>query len=226
MGSLVQLLARSISLLANLAAPEVHLHEQSEPIGGKAFRVVDVVDRASELGPATPDRPRPVRVRVAVEAGLEDHAEAFAVTVQRVLSDPAGWAAAGRPLRLVDEGEDITVLLATPDTTDRLCAPLRTAGVYSCGRNRRATINLDRWVDGATSWSGDLDGYRTYVINHEVGHLLSQPHQRCPGPGEPAPVMVQQTISLFGCARANRPAADEIERLRARWTELGLVDAS
>jgi len=213
-----------MSLLASLTSPEVELHAPTR-IGGHAFALVDVVD---ESGPAVDDEVsvRPVRYRIAVEPGLEAHAEAFAVTVQRVLADPRGWAAAGRPLQLVDQDEDITVLLATPGTTDDLCAPLRTAGVYSCGRNRRATINVDRWVHGAESWGDDIAGYRTYVVNHEVGHLLSQPHQRCPEAGAPAPVMVQQTISLFGCARANRPAPDEIERLRARWVDEGVVSPS
>lgn len=224
MGTVLQLLARSMALLAGLAAPEVSLDASVTRMKGHDFHVVEVQpwpDGDTSAGHI--DETRPVRYRIAVEDGLEAHADEFAVTVQRVLADPSGWAAAGRPLELVSEGEDFTVLLATPDTTDDLCAPLTTAGVYSCGRNRRAAINLDRWTEGAASWAGDLEGYRTYVVNHEVGHLLSQPHRKCPEPGAPAPVMVQQTISLFGCARANHPAAIEVDRLRARWQQKGLV---
>jgi hypothetical protein len=66
-------------------------------------------------------------------------------------------------------------------------------------RPGRAVVNAMRWLAGAATYQ-DLHAYRAYVINHEVGHGLGHPHRGCPAPGAPAPVMVQQTIGLQGCA--------------------------
>ncbi len=48
---------------------------------------------------------------------------------------------------------------------------------------------------GAMSYDGDLDAYRAYAVNHEVGHALGNRHQPCPANGAPAPVMMQQSWS-------------------------------
>ncbi|WP_156252387.1 DUF3152 domain-containing protein [Pseudactinotalea terrae] len=143
-------------------------------------------------------------VRVEVEEGLDVDNEAFATFVMTVLNDPRGWGADGSVRFARTDGEaDIRVVLATPATVDEMCAPLATNGRWSCGRYGHAALNADRWVFGADAWTeggGDLTSYRQYLVNHEVGHLLGHPHESCPVPGEPAPVMVQQSINLDGCA--------------------------
>jgi hypothetical protein len=92
------------------------------------------------------------------------------------------------------------VLLATPGTVDRICARvgLRTGGIFSCWSGRTAAINARRWHEGARDHH-DLAVYRAYLVNHEVGHGLGYGHVDCPGSGQPAPVMMQQTKSVGAC---------------------------
>ena len=91
-------------------------------------------------------------------------------------------------------------MLASPDTTDRLCRPLQTNGATSCFNNHKAVLNVRRWLDGVPYYTGHLDLYRTYMVNHEVGHGLGHGHQYCPKKGAPAPTMQQQTLGMQGCA--------------------------
>ena len=76
-----------------------------------------------------------------------------------------------------------------------------TGGYTSCRYGERAVINLARWATAVPHYDGDIATYRQYVINHEVGHVLGHGHVNCPGAGQPAPVMVQQTLDLQGCEK-------------------------
>ncbi|GAA1399593.1 DUF3152 domain-containing protein [Oerskovia paurometabola] len=140
------------------------------------------------------------RVRVEVEQGLPVDGETFAAAVLATLNDPRGWSAVdGVTFARTGGDADIRVVLASPATTDRLCAPLQTEGAYSCGVTGAAILNFSRWVNGATDFGQDLPLYRQYLVNHEVGHVLGHRHVSCPAPGALAPVMVQQSMSTEGC---------------------------
>jgi hypothetical protein len=136
---------------------------------------------------------------VEVEVGLPLDRREVAGIVDRTLADPRGWTAgASRALQRLDSDADLRVVVATPGTTDELCAPLDTGGRLSCRNGDLVVLNAWRWVNGAVTYD-ELEQYRRYLINHEFGHALGNDHEYCPAPGEPAPVMVQQTKSLEGC---------------------------
>lgn len=147
-----------------------------------------------------------LRYLVEVERGLPFDAVDFAAQVHRTLNDRRGW---GRFQR-VDHGPVLLrVALTSPALTNRLCRPLRTGGELSCWSEGRSVINALRWASGVPHYS-TLAAYREYVISHEVGHGLGHDHRPCPGRGRRAPVMLQQTKSLYGCRQNSwpRPPAD------------------
>ncbi len=151
---------------------------------------------------------RAVRISIETEGGLLVDSREFAAAVATTLSDARGWQGvdnvrflAVSPAALAKGAKvDVRIVLASPETTDRLCAPLRTRGQVSCHNRGRAVINLRRWQLGAEAYGADLAGYRTYLVNHEVGHSLGHGHAYCVGKGEVAPVMMQQTYGLKGCS--------------------------
>lgn len=138
--------------------------------------------------------------RVEVEDGLAFDGPEFAAAVHATLSDPRGWATDGHVFQRVDSASvDFRVILASPALTDQLCAPLRTRGQVSCRNGEMVVLNALRWATGVEDYGADLASYREYLVNHEVGHRLGRNHVDCPGPGQPAPIMMQQTYGVGDC---------------------------
>src|SRR5262245_13630420 len=153
------------------------------------------------------------RFRVAVENATGSNANEFAAQAEQILGDPRSWIA-GNNVRLqrVPQGAtyDFTLYLATPGTSETMCGVggLQTQKYTSCRLPGQVIINLDRWWQAIPDYGAPLDVYRTYAINHEVGHELGHGHEACPGPGKLAPVMQQQTYGLKGCVANPWPYVD------------------
>lgn len=152
-----------------------------------------------------------LRYRVAVERNVDEHVVEFAAKVDASLADPRSWIGGGR-LRLQrvpdKAAHDFTVYLVTADTARQMCAAsgvdIRVDGkpYTSCRGAGRVIINLDRWMRSVPDYVSakvPLDQYRTYVVNHEVGHELGHGHEGCPRRGRAAPVMMPQSLFLDGC---------------------------
>ncbi|MET0740183.1 MAG: DUF3152 domain-containing protein [Candidatus Nanopelagicales bacterium] len=150
-------------------------------------------------------------VRVESEGGLGIDGMAIADEVMTTLNEPRSWGAGGRMTFARTDGDaDIRLVLASPDTSAALCSAHDTGGRLSCAMGNTAIITLYRWVYGSEGYGTDIGGYRQYVVNHEVGHVLGHGHVGCPAAGQLAPVMVQQTKGLQGCAPNPWPYPDGI----------------
>lgn len=161
---------------------------------------------------------REITYILQVENGLSADTAQIARTVGADLLNQRGWQGVDK-VRFVQltaaqlargDKPTLAITLASPDTVDRLCAPLDTHGEWSCGRDGRAVLNYERWVLGVPYFGRDLTDYHAYMVNHEVGHILGHPHQHCARAGDYAPVMQQQSMGLQGCKAwpwPQRPAA-------------------
>ncbi|MFP8964479.1 DUF3152 domain-containing protein [Streptomyces nanhaiensis] len=141
--------------------------------------------------------------QVQVEDGIELSARQAAQEVAAILAHPRGWTNDGvNGFRLVASGPaDFIVKIATPGTADAICgaAGLNTRGELNCAVGPTVVVNLKRWVLGSPQFDGPVAEYRALIVNHEVGHRIGRGHETCPGPGRPAPAMMQQIKGLKGC---------------------------
>lgn len=143
-----------------------------------------------------------LRYRVLIEENLDLDPEDTGGEIAATLDDERSWTGDGSVrFQLVEPGDDVdfTIYVVTPATTDVLCAPLRTRGEVSCRNGDSVVLNAKRWVHGAEAYGDEVGEYRRYLVNHEVGHRLGYDHVECPGEGEPAPIMLQQTKGVGAC---------------------------
>jgi hypothetical protein len=157
---------------------------------------------APDESPGSTDDDAPIGISLRLDRRVDDPAtDDFDDVVRSTLTDERGWEQAGFRFAFDDADPPYTVVLAEGHEVDELCAPYDTGGRFSCQIGPVVALNADRWRQATPQWTGDLAPYRQMLVNHEVGHLLGQNHPEvgCPGPGEPAPVMTQQSTNLGDC---------------------------
>jgi hypothetical protein len=156
--------------------------------------------------------------QVQVRGDVRTDPGQFAREAAAVLGDARGWTLGGSvAIDRVASGGDFNLILASPAVVEA-AAPVCSAR-YSCRVGDNVYINDRNWRATTPAWQragGDVPTYREYLVNHEVGHYLGFGHVDCPGGGQDAPVMQQQSIALNGCEPNGHPLDFERERLASR----------
>jgi hypothetical protein len=134
---------------------------------------------------------------VVVDPDVDFSLKEFATDVAICLADPNGWESKGYRFFQVKRNPQVVIHLSSK-------SGLRKVGcddTLSCAElgGKQMRINVENWKHGSAKSGQDLDGYRQYVISHEMGHILGFDHVKCPGKGLPVPIMTQQTISIGKC---------------------------
>jgi hypothetical protein len=134
---------------------------------------------------------------VVVDPDVNFSLQDFAIDVAICLADPNGWESKGYRFFQVRRNPQVMIRLTSRAGLHKIGCDVN----LSCAEvgGNEILINADNWKNGSARSGQDLDGYRQYVISHEMGHILGFDHVKCPAKGLPAPIMLQQTLGLHGC---------------------------
>jgi hypothetical protein len=138
--------------------------------------------------------------------------EVFTRIATPLVEHPMGW----RGLKVVDASAsaDSVVTLAPNIVIEELFPEEFAKKKLSvCNmKTKEVWLNEDRWRRALPDGSHlPLGAYRAYMVQHELGHALGHPHaETCATPGDPAPVMIQQTLGIGKCASNPFPTSHEL----------------
>lgn len=208
--SQVQSLQDLPSVLGSMKVPNLE-----EPTWLKDQNAAEAAAKAASKVPVVKVVTYDVTSKGAITANMAE----FRSQANATLNDGRGWARLGVSFQEVASGGMFTLVISEASQMPTFSSGCGTE--YSCRAGRYVVINQDRWLGATPSWNsagGSLRDYRHMVVNHETGHWLGHDHEFCGGPGQPAPVMQQQSIDLQGCTFNAWPTASEM------WsTQLGIT---
>lgn len=188
--------------------------------------VVDIPTPTTTAPPATVIQPiastktlKTIKYAVVTKGAVEGSLDEFAASAAAAFADTNGWSLDGRvAFERVESGGDFTLALTAPSVMRSYAASC--SPELSCRVGDNILINDARWTGGSPSLDLPVERYRTMVVNHEVGHWLGiAEHPSCPGPGQPAYVMQQQSkggASLGACTPNEWPHDSEKSRVAER----------
>lgn len=158
---------------------------------------------------------RRVTYRVETRGDLVVDRRDFRDRVAEIYPDPRGWTQAYVRFVRVRTGGAFSIVLAASEvmpTFGPICDTY-----WSCRVGRYVVVNENRWRFGTPLFrraGGTMAEYRAMVTNHETGHWFGLGHAGCPADGAPAPVMMQQSMGLYGCEPNPWPLRREAARIR------------
>jgi hypothetical protein len=123
--------------------------------------------------------------------------------IDQILSDPRGWAGLGYSFinADVDVGVDVIVFKKSKREMDKRFPRPEMRGMSVAVLH---TTPMEIWINGHNwnniplEFTGSLNEYRAYVVQHEMGHILGYSHQTPTDPKGKCPVMYQQTRGTRG----------------------------
>lgn len=117
--------------------------------------------------------------------------------IDETLKSTQGWTQKGYMFQNVDDVHhcDFVICMVPNDYIVKKCRLHK----MSCADTDKniVYINEARWKRGSSASRLSLDDYRTYIVMHEVGHIIGRGHHTCTK-GR-APVMMQQTLGIGDC---------------------------
>ena len=163
-----------------------------------------------------------VFIIIKVDSDVDYSLELFTKKVQNILNSKKGWKLKGykfffvSPLifeKLSKHNTKIILRLSKNKTISKECEfdINEKLSCYNPTINPpNININFYRWINGSKASKLNIKDYRVYVINHEIGHALGRGHiTDCINKDDPAPIMMQQTVSIGKCSPNIWPLDDE-----------------